>query len=108
MAQYKDTYLLNPNGSLFRTVGLPATPIKVWEVDNDGKRKQTDRQEHRNGVPVWEMEVMVQKMNYGAPVAELIKLRYASVDGKLPGKDLFFDTEGLEDNGMFQDDEDVK
>lgn len=104
MAQKKETFALFDGGVMYQAVaGLEAVPVRVWEKDAEGKARQTDRQERRAGVPLWEKEVLVQKLYYGAPVAELVKVRYASEDGSLPAVNApsyvteeFFSEEGAE------------
>lgn len=83
--QKKETFALFKGGAMYQAVpGLEAVPVKVWEKDAEGKARQTDRQKTQAGVPLWEQDVLVQKLYYGSPVAELVRVQYASEDGSLP------------------------
>lgn len=83
---------VDSRGHLFKLIeGQKAVPIMRWVEDSQGNRRPGNTQEtDAEGTPKWTLPVVLQTMNYGRVVPELVDLVYFSADGSLPdGGNLF-------------------
>lgn len=86
----KQTFFLPSTGNFYTPLpGFAPRPVMEWEKPADGgKARPSDTiQQKLDGVPLWETDVILQKLNFGKPEAEIISIRYASADGKMPVAD---------------------